>query len=73
MAKLRKAALVLVMAAAISGTKDIYIIILLLIIIRLIAKYGKYSSTLAHLSNSGNKNQAKILIAATHLGLCASE
>ena len=28
---------------------------------------------MAHLSNSGNKSQAKILIAATHLGLCASE
>ena len=27
--------------------------------------------SLAHLSNLGNKNEAKILIAATHLGLCA--
>ena len=40
--------------------------------LRRIAKQGKCSGTVAHLSNSDNKNQAKILIAATYLGLCAN-
>ena len=39
---------------------------------RSVAKYGKCGSTLAYLSDLGNKNLAKVLTVATHLGLFAS-
>ena len=55
-AKQRRDFLALAMAAAISGNRRL----------RRIAKYGKCSSTMAHLSNSGNKNQAKLLIASSN-------
>jgi len=38
-----------------------------------IAKYGKCGGTLAYLSNLGNKNNARVLKTATHLGLYASK
>ena len=38
-----------------------------------IAKYGTCSGTLAYLSNLGNKNKARVLKTATHLGLYTSK
>ena len=38
-----------------------------------IAKYVQYGGTLAYSSNFGNKNKARILKTATHLGLYTSK